>query len=334
MTSWWRSAGATRSCSIFKPPRIAESLARRAALTAHPDLDAYRLINGVADGAPGVSVDRYADVAVVHADTPSVVDPWLPAIREVTTPLCSTAYVKVHPPTATRLRHEERRVLAPAEPAWGPPRPEVIVIENGVRYLVRLEAGLSVGLFLDMREVRQWLRSQCAGRTVLNLFAYTCSLGVCAALGRARRVVNVDVSRPYLAWGKANYAVNALPVDERDFIYGDAFDWLKRFARRTETFDVVIVDPPSFSSTPLAVTRDYPRLTAAASRVVSRNGLLLTATNHAQTGDVRFDAWLDEGLSLAARRGREVGRWHEPSVDFPVAHGARPHLKVRTLELD
>jgi 23S rRNA (cytosine1962-C5)-methyltransferase len=297
-------------------------------------VNAYRLLNGAADGVPGVSVDRYADVAVIHADSASLVDTWALLVRSEVDTFCQTAYVKVHPPTATRLRPEDLPRLAPEEPVWGPRRPEATVVENGLRYLVRFQAGLSVGLFLDMREVRQWLRSACAGRSVLNLFAYTCSLGVCASLAGAHRVVNVDVSRPYLEWGKANYAQNGVPFQQRDFIYGDAFDWLNRFARRAETFDVVIVDPPSFSSTPFAVTRDYPRLTAAAARVVAPSGVLLAATNHAQTGDARFDAWVDEGLSLAARRGREVGRWHEPSVDFPVARGARPYLKVRALQLN
>jgi len=95
----------------------------------------------------------------------------------------------------------------------------------------------------------------------------------------------------------------------------------------------VIVDPPSFSSTPFSVTRDYPRLVAAAARVVSPGGSLLAATNHAQTSEARFDAWLREGLSLASRRGHVVARWHEPSEDFPVAEGTRPYLKVGALQL-
>lgn len=281
-----------------------------------------------------MSVDRYADVAVIHADAAFAAEALLPDLRAALGEYCQTAYVKVHPPSAARLSDDARRELAPAEPAWGPPRAEVRVVENGVAYLARLDAGLSVGLFVDMREVRQWLRSACAARSVLNLFAYTCSLGVCAALGGASRVVNVDVSRAYLDWGKANHALNGLAVGERDFIYGDAFDWLRRFARRSQTFDVVIIDPPSFSSTPFAVTRDYPRLVAAAARVVAPHGVLLAATNHAQTGDVRFAAWLHEGLSLASRSGRTLKQWHEPSIDFPVARGGRPYLKVRALELD
>jgi 23S rRNA (cytosine1962-C5)-methyltransferase len=243
-------------------------------------------------------------------------------------------YLKIHPPAASRLNRERLRELAPAEPLWGPRVDETVALEDGLRYLIRPSVGLSVGLFLDMREVRHWLRSQTADRTVLNLFAYTCSLGVCAASGGARRAVNLDVSRPYLEWGKANYRLNDLTVDDHDFIYGDAFDWLARFDRRATRFDVVIVDPPSFSSTPFSVTRDYARLACAAARVVADRGMLVAATNHAGTSDARFDSWLQTGLRLADRRGQLVQSWHEPSTDFPVAPGRRPYLKVRALLLD
>jgi len=283
---------------------------------------------------PGLAIDRYGDALVIHADTADLLERWLPAIRTDLGDFGS-AYAKIHPRAASRLKSEEVGRLAPEEPVWGPAVPELAVLEDGVRYLVRPDAGLSVGLFLDMRAVRGWLRTNAGDRRVLNLFAYTCSFGVNAALGGASRVLNLDVSRGYLDWGKANYRLNALAVDDRDFVYGDAFDWLGRFARRGERFDLVVVDPPSFSSTPFSVTRDYPRLVEAAARTVAPAGMLLAATNHADTSDDRFDAWLQNGLTLAGRYGQVVQRWHEPPLDFPLAPGrGHPYLKVRALVLD
>jgi 23S rRNA (cytosine1962-C5)-methyltransferase len=283
---------------------------------------------------PGLAIDRYADVAVVHADSHELLERWLAAIRADLADFRS-AYAKVHPRAASRVKPDEVRRLAPDETLWGAAVREVEVVETGVRYLARPGAGLSVGLFLDMREVRGWLRGTAAGRLVLNLFAYTCSFGVSAALGGAARVLNLDLSRGYLDWGKANYRLNGLPVQERDFVYGDALDWLGRFARRGERFDLVIVDPPSFSSTPFSVTRDYPRLIEAAARTVAPAGILLAATNHAGTSDDRFEAWLQNGLTLAGRYGQVVQRWHEPRPDFPQAPGrSQPYLKVRALVLD
>jgi 23S rRNA (cytosine1962-C5)-methyltransferase len=211
---------------------------------------------------------------------------------------------------------------------------EAEVVEHGVRYAVRPTAGLSVGLFLDMREVRAWLLSVAHQRSVLNLFAHTCSFGVCASLGGASRVLNLDLSKSYLEWGKTNYRLNSLSVTDRDFVYGDAFDWLARFARRAERFDLVIVDPPSFSSSPFSVRRDYPRLLAAAARAAAPAGMLLAATNHAGTSDEEFEAWLRGGLKMASRIGQLAYAWHEPAADFPVPTGHAPYLKVRALVLD
>jgi 23S rRNA (cytosine1962-C5)-methyltransferase len=127
-------------------------------------------------------VDRYGDVLVAHADSRSVLDRWTPELPHE----YSAAVAKIHPREASRQAPEELTL-------WGTPPDEFPVAERGVSYLIRPRAGLSVGLFLDMREVRSWLRSVSSGRSVLNLFAYTCSLGLCAALGGASRVVNLDL---------------------------------------------------------------------------------------------------------------------------------------------
>lgn len=318
--------GATRSCSIFKPRRIAEAVERRGALSGR---DAYRLVHGAADGTPGLFVDRFGELLVVHADAEDILDDWRPAVSSELASFAS-AVAKVHPRQASRLPPTEL-VL------WGTPPHESIVHDLGATYVIRPRAGLSVGLFLDMREVREWIGHVARDHTVLNLFAYTCSFGVLAMLGGATRVLNLDLSRSYLDWGRANYQANALPVDDADFVYGDAFDWLGRFARRQQQFDLVIVDPPSFSSTrrgPFAVERDYERLVGAAARTISSGGILVAATNHGGTTDARFDAWLRTGLDSAGRRGRLERSWHEPSPDFPLLPGQPPYLKVRALTLD
>ena len=280
-----------------------------------------------------MAVDRFDHVVVVHADSAAILERWRAALADDLATF-DAAYVKIHPRSARRLTEPRLRTLAPPEPLWGPRVDELDVAEHGARFVIRPAAGLSPGLFLDMREVREWLRSNAAARTVLNLFAYTCAFGVKAALGGATRVLNLDLSRSYLEWGQQNYHLNGLAVDQHDFVYGDAFDWLARFARRRQRFDLVIVDPPSFSSTPFSVTRDYPRLAEAAARVVAPAGILLAATNHTGTSDERFEAWLQNGLSRAGRQGWIVQRWHEPAADFPVAPGrTRPYLKLRALVL-
>ncbi|MBV9173932.1 MAG: class I SAM-dependent rRNA methyltransferase [Chloroflexi bacterium] len=264
---------------------------------------------------------------MVYADSMGSAERWRDNLQR-TLPL-HTAYLKVNPP-------QRGQAFAPPEPLWGEPREVVEIVENGVRYEIRVAIGLSVGLFLDMREVRAWIREQAHGKRVLNLFAYTCAFGVCAMLGGAERGLNLDLSKSYLEWGRANYALNGLAAEARDFVYGDALDWLTRFGRRGEQFDLVIVDPPSFSTSRTAafsVERDYARLATLAAQVVAPAGMLLAATNHAGTSDQRFDGWLEAALTAAERRSRLVRRWHEPQPDFPVPRGRRPYLKVRAIEL-
>src|SRR5207248_9319272 len=101
----------------------------------------------------------------------------------------------------------------------------------------------SVGLYLDAREVRAWVREHAAGKLALNCFSYTCGYAVAALAGGARRVVNVDISRRVLDWGAENAELNGQAVSRRDYIAGDVFEWLDRFAKKGEVFDLVILDP-------------------------------------------------------------------------------------------
>jgi 23S rRNA (cytosine1962-C5)-methyltransferase len=298
-------------------------------------LGCYRLVNGAGDGLPGLAVDRFEGVLVVHADTLAEADAVAPMLGELVQP--QAVYTKARPRQASRLDEAERAASAPSRPAWGEPVEKLVVREWGARYQVRPGGGLSVGLFLDMREVRRWVGASSAGLEVLNLFAYTCAFGVSACLGGARRVLNLDAARGYLAWGRENYALNGLAVDERDFVFGDAFDWLGRLARRGQRFDLVIADPPSFGSTragAFSAARQYDRLVAAAAPVVAAGGTLLAATNHAGLPARRFGALVDRGLEVAGRRGRRRRRWHEPDLDFPRPPGQPPYLKIQALQLD
>jgi 23S rRNA (cytosine1962-C5)-methyltransferase len=329
-----------RSSSISRPPRtdelLAAALERRAPLTRRTDLTAYRLVNGAGDGlAPSATADRYGDVLFVSADATGTAADLAGDLAVRLRP--RAVYARTRPRSSSRLSEAERRNLAPERPFLGERVERQVVVEHGVNYEIRPHAGLSAGLFLDMREVRRWVRGMAAGRTVLNLFAYTCGFGVVACLGGARRVLNLDASRPYLRWGQANYELNGLTPEARDFVSGDAFDWLGRLARRLERFDLVIVDPPSFGSTrtgTFSAERDYERLVGFAAEVLSRAGILLAATNHRGISGRRLDQLVGGGLDAAQRASRQLGRWHEPAVDFPVAPGARPYLKIVAHELD
>ena len=315
--------------------RVKKAVARRQALAESGDTTAYRLVNRAGDGLPDVSTDRFGEVLVLSLFEPTAeVEPYAIALADAV-PGIRAIYVKRRPSGEERVHLAPSEQLSPREPVWGTAVESLQVDEQGIVYEIRPAEGLSVGLFLDMREVREWVRQQAGGRSVLNLFAYTCAFGVCAMLGSASRALNLDASRQYLAWGQANYGLNGLAVDEHDFVFGDALDWLGRFARRGQTFDAVILDPPSFSTvrgSRFSAAQDYTALAAAAVRVVAPRGMLIAATNHAGISQRRFQAMVDRGLAEAGRSSRAVRCWNEPEIDFPVPSGSTPYLKVLALE--
>jgi 23S rRNA (cytosine1962-C5)-methyltransferase len=167
------------------------------------------------------------------------------------------------------------------------------VTENGLTFLVGFGEGLSAGLFMDQRENRwRLLQMDLRGKSVLNTFAYTCAFSVAAAKAGAA-TTSVDLSRNYLDWGKENFRANNLSVEGHEFLSGDVFEWLKRFAKRGRQWDVVILDPPTFSTTKdgrrFQAERDYGALAAQAAALVASGGTLFCSTNQRTLSPERFE---------------------------------------------
>ena len=244
-----------------------------------------------------------------------------------------SVYLKRRPSEARHAANVERGRLSPPEPIWGEARPEVVALENGVPYLIRPGADLSIGLFGDARPARAWVRQHAPlGGRVLNTFAYTCGFGLNAALAGARSVKNLDLSRKVLAWGQDNYALSGLKAPDDDFLYGDVFDWLRRLAKRGEPFELVILDPPGFARSKAGVwrsERDYARLLAQAAAVTAPGGQVLALCNHAGVSAAAFEKMLLAGAAQAGRRVTFTALFGA-GTDYPGAE----HLKVRALRLN
>jgi 23S rRNA (cytosine1962-C5)-methyltransferase len=161
---------------------------------------------------------------------------------------------------------------------------EIIVKENDQKFIVNLSDYLDTGLFLDHRTTRQMVREQSDDKTVLNLFAYTGSFSVYAAAGKAREVVTVDLSRTYLDWAKRNMSLNGFDdATANTYIQADVKQYLK--AIPTETFDLVIMDPPTFSNSKrmedfLDVQRDHVELINDCLKGVKKGGVIFFSTNY------------------------------------------------------
>jgi len=154
------------------------------------------------------------------------------------------------------------------------------VHEGDLVYRVNLSGYLDTGLFLDARKKRALIRAGAAGKRVLNLFAYTCSLSVCAAKGGASQVDSVDLSKTYLEWGRINFALNGLQTaDNFYFINDDVIKFLNHARKNGRRWDIIILDPPSFSNSKkmrdtLDLRRDHQELIHKSLSLLNPGGTL------------------------------------------------------------
>lgn len=159
-----------------------------------------------------------------------------------------------------------------------------LVREHGLKFVVDLETYLDTGLFLDHRPLRQHIREAVRGLRFLNLFCYTGSFTVCAAAGGAAATTSVDLSNTYLDWARRNVAENALADGRHRFVRADVLVWLVDARRAGESFDVIFLDPPAFSSSKrmagtFDVQRDHARLVDAAAGLLAPGGELYFSCN-------------------------------------------------------
>jgi 23S rRNA (cytosine1962-C5)-methyltransferase len=281
---------------------VRDAYARRAAVRAVTT--AYRLVDDEADGFPGVTVDCYGQWAVVGVYDANAVDLVAPLADALAPAYARGVYVKHH--VRGDLRRKERGDVAPATPIVGEAaRSELVVEEHGIRFGVSLDDGLSTGLFMDQRDNRRLVLEIAGAARVLNLFSYTCTFTVAAALGGAVETVSVDLSNRALERGKENLRRNGVaPVGHR-FIREDVLAYLRRAVRRGERFGVVVLDPPSFGTRgrkTFSVERDFAELARLSTALLADGGNLLAVTNHRKTSAARLRAVLENAARDAQRR--------------------------------
>ena len=306
---------------------------------------AFRLVNEEGDALPGLAVDVYNDHLVAQLYVGGI---WEDLARRnrVLDRLHGLGfdgvYLKLRPKQSNVLVDTRRDDLAPALPVRGEPAPmEIEIREEGVPYRVRLGDGLSTGIFLDQRPNRRLVREIASGAQVLNLFSYTCAFSVVAALGGAVRTVSVDASVPALERGRANFAAAGVPLGVRgpgaahSFVAEDVFAWLARAATKNERFDLVIVDPPSYSSTKkrrFVAESDYGDLVAMVSKVLTPQGRVIACCNHRGLARGKLRRFVAQGMKgdegpTGVRAELAQLKDLPDAPDFPPPLGREPHMK-------
>lgn len=283
---------------------LAAAIDLRRPLIASRRTQAFRAFSGAADGLEGVFVEvlgEGATLIVYEGRSPRefVPDVEAAAALEVLRPLGVRAvYFKPFARDRSKLGGELPPVVTQSTPAAGETLPEFLLVrEIDWTLEVRLYDGLSTGLFLDQRENRAWVAKWCLERArtskqqprVLNTFAYTCAFSIAAAKGGAA-TTSVDVSPRYLEWGKRNFAHNGMDEGiasgEHRFAKMDTFEFFGYAQRKQLSYDLIILDPPSFAAgskkkgtRPWSAVEDYARLVREAATLLTRQGVILASTN-------------------------------------------------------
>ena len=257
--------------------RLTDALALRASFRLAGPGAAYRLLNGAGDFTPGVLADVYGGWAVVSA----LSDAMVPTAQLLAQAVLDRGTVSG---AVVKRRARGRAASGPGVVALlgeAPPA-KVIASEGPWRFEVHLTTGVNVGLFTDMRLERARISEIAHGRRVLNLFAYTGAFSVAAAGGGAAAVTSVDLSEGVLAWARDHFTLNGLAAETHHTVAEDAGRYLDAAIARGEQFDLVLIDPPSFSTArdaEFTIGRDYAALMMAACRVLAPGGDLWVATN-------------------------------------------------------
>ncbi len=325
-------------------PALAAALARRRDLLARLEsegTDCVRLLHGVAEDAPGITIDRYGPILLVQTWREPLAEGELDTLAAIVNDSLGTTLTP-----CWNHRGDGPGGSARADAALDAP----IGHELGLAYDVRpRHRGQDPLLFLDLRVGRRWVKGASAGTTVMNLFAYTCGMGVAALAGGAREVVNVDFAAPALAVGRANAARNVPEGTDLETrfvtITDDVIPVLRQFAglampargkraraytrRPARQFDLVVLDPPRWAKGKygaIDVVRDYASLFKPALLATAPGGTVV-ATNHVP--EVDRDDWLASLERCAAKAGRPLAALDvlTPEDDFPSPDARHP-LKI------
>lgn len=306
--------------------RLKTALALRARLFPGGETTGYRLLNGEGDGVPGLVVDRYADTAVLQLDGLGPAAFWdkagVAAFLAAELGLARVVY---------KPRKGEPEALVGA-----PPEGEIEFVEHGVRFRADVVRGQKTGFFFDQRENRAAVRAFASGRSVLNLFSYTGGFSVYAGLGGASEVTSVDIAAPAVEAAARNWELNGLDPDAHRVEAADAFEFLAGAGGRT--WDLVVVDPPSFAPSRAALERArsaYEKLFGAAARAVSPGGALALASCSSHLDEAAFLELAQKGVSAAGRRAVVLTlKGQGADHPYPLACPELRYLKFALMGLD
>lgn len=255
---------------------------------------AFRLFNQEGDDFGGLTVDLYGDYAVF-----SWYNSYVYQIRQT----ISEAFRQVFPEVlGTYEKIRFKGLDYESAHVYGQEAPDFFtVLENGVLYQVFMNDGLMTGIFLDQHEVRSSLVDGLAmGKSLLNMFSYTAAFSVAAAMGGASQTTSVDLAKRSRELSQAHFQANGISTDDHRFIVMDVFEYFKYAKRKGLTYDVIVLDPPSFARNKkqtFSVAKDYHKLISQSLEILNPEGIIIASTNAANVSRQKFTEQIDKGFA-------------------------------------
>ncbi|OED31576.1 50S rRNA methyltransferase [Planococcus maritimus] len=317
----------------FIERKLELAFSRREKFFNNPNTTAFRVFNGEGDGFGGLTIDYYAGFYLLSWYSEGVYsfrEDVVAALENVVE--CIGIYEKKR--FDTKGQYIEDDDFVSGERGEFP----LIVQENGVNYAVYLNDGAMTGIFLDQRDVRQAIRTKYAdGKTVLNTFSYTGAFSVAAALGGADKTTSVDLAKRSSAKTIEQFSINGIDFDEQDILVMDVFNYFKYAKRKNLSFDVVVLDPPSFARSKkhvFSAAKDYTNLMKESIDITEPGGLIVASTNSASFNMKKFTQMIDKAFKDRDQKYKVVETYSLPAdfhVDRRFPEG--DYLKVLFLRL-
>jgi 23S rRNA (cytosine1962-C5)-methyltransferase len=303
----------------FFERRITEALALRKHL--YPESESYRVINGESDYLPGLVVDKYNEFLSLQTLSFGM-DRQLEQVCDVLESL-------LHPKAIVERNETPLRVLEHLEERTGTVRgapDHTIMDENGAKFNVDVLKGQKTGFFLDQRENRKRLLRYVKDADVLDCFCNEGAFAINAALGGAGHVLGIDISESSIEKARVNSVINQ--TKDVEFKQADAFEVLKEFSAQKKLFDVVVLDPPSFTRSRKNVRsalKGYKTINGLAMTIIREGGFLMTATCSHHITEDSFLEMVEESARKSGKRVRLL-ELSGASPDHPVL-AAMPETK-------
>ncbi|MRH41329.1 RlmI/RlmK family 23S rRNA methyltransferase [Aquibacillus halophilus] len=298
----------------FFDNKMSTALDQRGSFYQDKDTTAFRLFNGEGDGIGGLTIDYYAGYYVINWYSQGIYqfkDLIIEALKNLVE--FKGIYQKKRFDTGGKYIEEDDFVAG--ERGEFP----IIIKENGVNFAVYLNEGPMTGIFLDQRQVRKTIRDRYAqGKTVLNTFSYTGAFSVFAALGGAKKTTSVDLANRSLPKTIEQFQVNSIDEKEQDIKVMDVFNYFKYAVRNKLTFDMVILDPPSFARSKkhtFSAAKDYVSLLKEAIAITDDQGLIVASTNFSGFDMDKFKGFIDKAFKESKGKYKIVETFSLPD-DF------------------